>query len=106
MTQHSIRILLLADTHLGFDLPFRPRVERRRRGHDFFANTERALEPALRGEVDPVVHGGDLFYRTRVPPALVELALAPLLRVAQAGVIVLQSNARAAAFCCGLLKDW
>ena len=44
-----LRVLLLADTHLGFDLPHRPRVERRRRGPDFFANYERALEPARRG---------------------------------------------------------
>jgi hypothetical protein len=41
-----IPILLLADTHLGFDLPFRPRIKRRRRGPDFFANFERALMPA------------------------------------------------------------
>ena len=34
-----IRILLIADTHLGFDLPFRPRIKRRRRGLDFFANS-------------------------------------------------------------------
>ena len=83
-----IRVLLVADTHLGFDLPFRPRVERRRRGHDFFANLELALEPALRGEMNLVVHGGDLFYRSRVPPALVEMALAPLIRVAESGVPV------------------
>ena len=84
-----IRILFLADTHLGFDLPARPRVERRRRGPDFFANTERALAPALRGEVDFVVHGGDLLYRSRVPPQLVDAAFAPLKRVADAGVPVL-----------------
>ena len=83
-----IRILLLADTHLGFDLPFRPRIERRRRGHDFFANFERALEPAFKGAVDLVVHGGDLLYRTKVPPALVEMALSPLVRVADTGVPV------------------
>jgi hypothetical protein len=41
-----VKVLLLADTHLGFDQPQRPRVERRRRGPDFFANTRRALEPA------------------------------------------------------------
>jgi len=82
------RILLLADTHLGFDLPFKPRIERRRRGHDFFANFERALEPAFNGEVDLVVHGGDLLYRTRVPPALVEMALAPLVRLADTGIPV------------------
>jgi exonuclease SbcD len=84
----EIRVLLVADTHLGFDLPFRPRIERRRRGHDFFANLNRALQPALRGEVDLVVHGGDLFYRSRVPAALVEMAMTPLVRVADTGTPV------------------
>ena len=83
-----IRLLLLADTHLGFDLPARPRVEKRRRGPDFFANTRLALEPAIRGEVDLVVHGGDLLYRSNVPAGLVGLALEPLLEVADAGVPV------------------
>lgn len=83
-----VRVLLLADTHLGFDLPFKPRIERRRRGHDFFANFEIALKPAFNGEVDFVVHGGDLLYRSKVPAALVEMALAPLVRVAESGVPV------------------
>ena len=55
-----IRILIPADTHLGFDLPFRPRIQRRRRGPEFFANFKRAQLPALQGRVDCVVHGGDL----------------------------------------------
>lgn len=88
MSSPGIRVLLVADTHLGFDLPFQPRIKRRRRGHDFFANFERALQPALQGEVDLVIHGGDLFYRSRVPAALVEMALAPLLQVAEQGVPV------------------
>ena len=83
-----IRVLLLADTHLGFDLPIRPRVEKRRRGPDFFANTRLALEPALQGEVDLVIHGGDLLYRSKVPPGLVVRALEPLLEVADHGVPV------------------
>ena len=81
-----IRILLIADTHLGFDLPFRPRIQRRRRGPDFFANFRRALLPALHAEVDAVVHGGDLLYRSKVPPRLVEMALEPLRQVADAGI--------------------
>lgn len=85
----NFRILFVSDTHLGFDLPSRPRVERVRRGPDFFACFARALEPALRGEVDVVVHGGDLLYRSRVPASLVGLALRPLLQVAEAGVPVL-----------------
>lgn len=88
MTAAVARVLLVADTHLGFDLPFRPRVQRRRRGPDFFANLDQALAPALAGTVDAVVHGGDLFYRSKVPSALIEMAMAPLLRVAEAGVPV------------------
>ncbi len=83
-----VRVLLLADTHLGFDLPVRPRVDRRRRGPDFFVNTRLALEPALRGEVDLVVHGGDLLFRSKVSPGLVAAALEPLLEVADRGVPV------------------
>jgi exonuclease SbcD len=88
MGSSVLRVLLVADTHLGFDLPFRPRIKRRRRGHDFFASFERALQPALQSDVDLVIHGGDLFYRSKVPAALVEMAMAPLLRVAEHGVPV------------------
>lgn len=84
-----MRLLFLSDTHLGFDLPTRPRVERRRRGQDFFDSFERALQPALRGEADVVVHGGDLLYGSRVPAWLAEAALAPLKRVASHGIPVL-----------------
>ncbi|MHC4597854.1 MAG: metallophosphoesterase family protein [Planctomycetota bacterium] len=83
-----IRVLFLADTHLGFDLPVRPRVKRRRRGEDFQANYERALEAAGRGEVDLVVHGGDVLYRSRVPADLVHRAFAPLFDAADGGVPV------------------
>lgn len=83
-----IRILFLADTHLGFDLPTQPRVVRRRRGHDFLANYARALAPALAGEVDLVVHGGDVFQRSRVAPSVAYQAFAPLVRVADRGVPV------------------
>ena len=83
-----IRVLFVSDTHLGFDLPRRPRVERRRRGPDFFENFERALEPARRGEVDLVIHGGDILFRSRVPAELVARAFEPLKRVAESGVPV------------------
>jgi len=84
----AVRILLLADTHLGIDLPARPRVERRRRGHDFLANYERALEAARRQAVHAVVHGGDVFYRSRVPPRLVQQGFTPLKRLADHGIPV------------------
>lgn len=82
----SLRVLLVSDTHLGFEEPAHARVERRRRSGDFFANFERALEPALRGEVDAVVHGGDVFYRSQIPSSLVEEAFRPIARVGARGV--------------------
>src|SRR5512133_3419997 len=84
----DIRILLLADSHLGFDLPVRPRSGRRRRGYDFLANYAAALEPALRGELDLVVHAGDVFDRPSVIPSIAYQAYEPLKRVADAGVPV------------------
>ena len=84
-----MRVLFVSDTHLGFDLPARPRVVRRRRGDDFFRNFELALDVARSGGMDVVVHGGDLLYRSRVPAWLVEAALAPLKRLASSGVPVM-----------------
>jgi len=88
VTDRSIRVLLVADTHIGLDLPLRPRVQRRRRGRDFLRNFHTALEPALDGEVDIVVHGGDLLDRSKVPEQVVQLALQPLLQAARAGAQV------------------
>jgi exonuclease SbcD len=88
MTDSLTKILFLADTHLGFDLPIHPRINRRRRGPDFFENFNRALEPALRGEVDLVVHGGDIFYRSRVPAVHVTGAFEPILKIAEQGTPV------------------
>ena len=83
-----LRVLLLADTHLGFDLPLATRVRRRRRGPDFLANYRLALEPAFRGEVDLVVHAGDVFDRSRPHHTIVAQAFEPLRRLADAGVPV------------------
>jgi DNA repair exonuclease SbcCD nuclease subunit len=68
------RLLLLADTHLGLPGSFPP--------------YERALRPAFKGEVDLVVHGGDVFYRSRVKPDLVLRAFEPLKRLADSGIPV------------------
>jgi len=84
----EVRVLFLADSHIGLDLPIRPRVARRRRGHDFLANYQAALAPALAGEVDLVVHGGDVFDRPRVSPGVAWQGLLPLVRVAERGVPV------------------
>jgi DNA repair exonuclease SbcCD nuclease subunit len=83
-----VRILVLSDTHLGIDMPSRPRVTRRRRGDDFFESFERALAPATAGETDIVVHLGDLFYRSRIPAWLAERVFSRLADLAEAGVDV------------------
>jgi DNA repair exonuclease SbcCD nuclease subunit len=83
-----VRILFLADTHLGFDLPTRARIQRRRRGHDFLANYATALGPALNGEADIVVHGGDVFDRSHVAASVAYQAFEPMRRVADTGVPV------------------
>lgn len=85
----AIRLLFLADTHLGFDAPLRPKIERRRRGDDFYDNYLTALKPAFDAKVDLVVHGGDMFFRSRVHPSIVEKAFAPLLRIADQGIPVI-----------------
>lgn len=78
----------MGDTHIGFDWPSKPRVVRRQRGPDFLRNFATALEPARRGEVDLVVHGGDLFHRSKPPGWLIDRALAPLQEVANLGIPV------------------
>lgn len=84
-----IRILFFSDTHLGFDEPLRPRVDRRRRGPDFFGSCQKVVQTALELEVDAVVHGGDLFFRSRIPLQLAHRGLEILLQVAEAGIPVL-----------------
>lgn len=66
----------------------RPKIERRRRGKDFFDNFERALSPAKNGQVDLVIHGGDLFFRSRVFPKIVSAAFDLMKQVAETGVPV------------------
>lgn len=84
----ALRVLFLSDTHLGLDLPSRPRVERRRRGDDLFESFEKALEPATTGEAGVVVHGGDLFYRSRIPAWLAERVFSRLAEIADSGADV------------------
>jgi exonuclease SbcD len=84
-----VRVLVLSDTHLGIDMPSRPRVARRRRGDEFFESFERALAPAWTGETDLVVHLGDLFYRSRIPAWLAERVFSRLADLADLGVDVI-----------------
>ncbi len=83
-----VHLLFLSDTHLGFDEPLRPRSRNPHRGPDFFATFHRVLEVARAERADAVIHGGDLFYRSRVPDSLIDRAMAPLVKLAESGIPV------------------
>ena len=86
MPKSTLKILFFADTHLGFDLPLHPRIQRRRRGDDFFANYHHILNFALTEKVDLLIHGGDFFFRNKVSPFIIEQAFEALIEVARAGI--------------------
>jgi DNA repair exonuclease SbcCD nuclease subunit len=77
-----MRLLHLSDTHLGQHLPAWGATPGWHRSRDMDLAFRAALEPALRGEVDLVVHAGDLFDSRSPPPAVVDAALAILEEVA------------------------
>jgi len=81
-----IKILFFADSHLGFDLPRQPRIERRRRGEDVFKNYLQIMKFARHKKVDLILHGGDLFHHSKVSPAIIERAYRPLYELACAGI--------------------
>jgi len=85
VNSEKIRILFFADTHLGIDDPENPRIDRRRRGPDFFENYLKILDRSSCDDIDFVVHGGDLFYRSKVSAALVLKVFQPLIDLADTG---------------------
>lgn len=78
----NVKIIFLADTHLGFDYPIKPRVERRRRVNDFFDNFKRVLDYAKNSKADLVLHGGDFFFRAKIPQKIIDLSYSILLEFA------------------------
>lgn len=87
--ENQIKILFLSDTHLGEDYPIRPGSERIRRGEDLFRNFEFVLNEAKRKNVDFVVHGGDLFFRTKVHPVVVDRVYQIILDFANSGIPII-----------------
>lgn len=85
----TLRIVFFADTHLGFDYPVKPRIDRRRRGPDFFDNFHRVLDYAKQTRPNMVLHGGDVFFRARVPQTIVDLVYSDLFEFAGEGIPLL-----------------
>ncbi len=85
----TVRIAFLSDTHLGNSFS-RDEIRNSYCGEDYFFRAYRiALEIARERQADFIVHGGDVFYRSKIPPYLVDLALTPLVELAIAGIPVL-----------------
>ncbi len=82
----QVRVRFFSDTHLGFDYPIKPRIERRRRGKDFFDNFYRILDSTAKSNIDLFVHGGDLFFRSRVPARIIDMVYGALFEFADQGI--------------------
>ncbi len=78
----AIRFLHLADTHLGARHPARGG------GDPYLRSFRRALAPARRGEVDLVLHGGDMYARSRPSVRRVAEGSGLLLDAAEGGARV------------------
>ena len=84
-----IKALFFADSHLGFDFPVRPRISRNRRGDDFFQNYQEILDIAKAEQVNVLIHGGDVFFRSKVPLPVIQKTYEPLLPLLESGMQML-----------------
>lgn len=83
----GLRILHVADSHIGADLP-RRRGARPRRGDDIVDSYRRALGHAVTAGVDLVIHAGDVFDTPDPGDGAILAATEPLLGLASAGIPV------------------
>lgn len=89
MGARPVRVLFVSDSHVGYDVSSSmAHADEASRAGDFVCNHRAALARALEGDIDLVVHGGDLLHRSHVPAAFAEAAYQPLVEVARAGVPV------------------
>lgn len=90
----GFRILHLADSHVGAQLPARPRSHRRRRGDDIIAAYRRVLSLAETHDADLVIHAGDVFDVPNPSHSALAAAAEPLLRLAAGGraVVIVPGN--------------
>ncbi|MFT5460631.1 MAG: exonuclease SbcD [Myxococcota bacterium] len=84
-----MRMLQLGDTHLGARRRLWNAPSGWSRADDHLAALEAALAPALHGEVDLVVHTGDLFDRSRPPARAIDGACRLFRQVARRAPLVL-----------------
>ncbi len=83
-----IRILHTADSHIGAQLPARPRNGGPRRGDDFVNGFERVLRLAHQRSCDLVIHAGDLFNSPDPSSRALAAGAESLLKLAAGGIPV------------------
>lgn len=77
-----LKFLHLSDSHLGESIPLYHASINNWRGEGFIKNYNAALRYALRGEVDFVLHSGDLFDRRHINLDIITRAMVPLRKIA------------------------
>jgi exonuclease SbcD len=77
-----MKFLHLADSHLGESMPLYRTPPSNWRGENFIKNYHKALKPALEGEVDFVLHAGDLFDKYHINMDIIGRAMVPLRQIA------------------------
>lgn len=77
-----MKFLHLSDSHLGESMPLYRSPPSNWRGEAFIKNYYRALKPALEGEVDFVLHAGDLFDKYHINMDIIGRAMVPLRQIA------------------------
>lgn len=88
-----MKVLQITDTHLGHVLPVLGAPQGYSRAQEAADRFREALEPALREEVDLVVHSGDLFDRSAPPSEAIACAVETLREVARrVPVVVIPGN--------------
>lgn len=80
-----IKIIFLSDTHLGQDYPVR-QTTKPKRGQDFFDNFQKVLDHAHSQQADLVLHGGDLFFRAKIPEIIVNKVYKMLYDFSKTGI--------------------
>lgn len=82
-----MRLAFFTDTHLGHEHALRSR-DGRRRSDDFMDSFQRVLDHVRQNRIPLLLHGGDLFFRSKLGPALVDDAYARLVQLAEEGVTI------------------
>jgi len=78
-----IKFLHLSDSHLGESMPLYRTPSNNWRGEGFIKNYYKALKPAIRGDVDFVLHSGDLFDKHHINMDIIGKAMVPLRKIAK-----------------------